>query len=143
MAPTATSGERGSTEDLVLPDGSRIVVVLTRSSSFVFQEVLWTSQLGPLTSPGALRHRIKRRSSSPRTIAHLPEATALHFFPFRVVTPSCSIWHMQGGAHVWHDCFGRSGSCHRVASRPFRRLWHLAFESSPPASHLPSGLNAG
>ena len=35
---------------------------------------------------------------------------------------------MREHACVWHDCFGPSGSCHRVASRPFRRLWHLALQ---------------
>ena len=32
----------------------------------------------------------------------------------------------RGKAHVWYQCSGCSGSCHRVAIRPFRMWWHLA-----------------
>ena len=35
----------------------------------------------------------------------------------------------RGKAHVWYKCTGCSGSCHRVAIRPFRMLWHLAHEN--------------
>ena len=35
----------------------------------------------------------------------------------------------RGKAHVWYKCSGCSGSCHRVAIRPFRMLWHLAHQA--------------
>src|SRR5512135_3243886 len=38
---------------------------------------------------------------------------------------------MRSGAHVGHKCSGCSGSCHRVAFRPFRMLWHLADNLKP------------
>jgi hypothetical protein len=50
----------------------------------------------------------------------------------------------RGEPHVWYKCSRCSGSCHRVAIRPFRMLWHLAVQGqlgAAPVGRL--GLQPG